>query len=135
MPSRDDTLSLLVAHARENDAVLALFVFGSRGRKVATDDASDYDVAVILRDDAALTMFDKQWPYAHGAGVEIVSATLDDLLGVIDESNDVFLRPLLSIGLAPFHPRLIYADEEPASMFESVPPVLDLLPRDLQPHR
>ena len=79
MPSCDDTLSLLVAHARENDAVLALFVFGSRGRKVATDDASDYDVAVILRDEAALTMFDKQWPYAHGAGVEIVSATLDDL--------------------------------------------------------
>jgi predicted nucleotidyltransferase len=79
MSSREETFSLLVAHAQEDDAILALFVFGSRGRKVATDDASDYDVAVILRDDAALSAFDEQWPYTHGAEVEVVSATLDDL--------------------------------------------------------
>jgi len=68
-----------VAHAQENPDVLGVFVFGSRGRPDGlADERSDYDVAVVVRDDAALAAFDKQWPYEHGASLEISSSTLSD---------------------------------------------------------
>ena len=56
-----------------------MFVFGSRGRGLATDDSSDYDVAVILRDSSSLAAFDERWPHRRGDVVEVVTATIDDL--------------------------------------------------------
>lgn len=79
MAAREETFARLVADAETDDGVLGLFVFGSRGRDVVTDDSSDYDVAVIVRDGAALAAFDQRWPYKHGADVEIVTGTIDDL--------------------------------------------------------
>jgi hypothetical protein len=59
--------------------VLGLYLFGSRGRELMVDAASDWDVCVVLRDHAASTRFDNEFPYRHGARVEITSTTLDDL--------------------------------------------------------
>lgn len=79
MAAREGTFARLVADAQGDEGVLGLFVFGSRGRGVVTDESSDYDVAVILRDDSALAAFDERWPYRHGADVEVATATIDDL--------------------------------------------------------
>ena len=76
---REAAFAALVAHARATEDVLALFVFGSRGRGVLVDERSDYDVGVVLRDEAALARFDALFPYAHAAAVEIMSTTLDGL--------------------------------------------------------
>jgi hypothetical protein len=45
----------------------------------------------------------------------------DVTLEFSDEANDIFLRSLLTAGLAPFHPRLIYVNEQPGDIFENVP--------------
>jgi predicted nucleotidyltransferase len=52
----------LLAEAREDEAIVGLFVFGSRGRGVGVDERSDYDVGVVLRDESALAAFDQRWP-------------------------------------------------------------------------
>jgi hypothetical protein len=59
--------------------ILGLYVFGSRGRNFLVDERSDWDVCVVLGDREARDAFDREFPYAHGARVEITSATLDDL--------------------------------------------------------
>lgn len=64
----------LLAYAEADDDVVALFVFGSRARQGFADDASDYDVGVVVREEA-LVAFDRRWPYEHGAPVEIASTT------------------------------------------------------------
>ena len=69
----------LVAVARERDDVVGLYVFGSRGRDFMVDERSDWDVCVVLESDEAREDFDREFPYEHGALVEIASATLDEL--------------------------------------------------------
>ena len=39
---------------------------------------SDYDVGVVVRDDA-LAAFDARWPYRRGEAIEVMSSTLDGL--------------------------------------------------------
>jgi predicted nucleotidyltransferase len=68
----------LVAYVEEDDAVLGLFVFGSRSRDGFADDASDYDVGVVVRDDA-LAAFDERWPHERGSKVEVASSTFSQL--------------------------------------------------------
>jgi hypothetical protein len=69
----------LLEVARSRDEILGLYVFGSRGRNFRVDERSDWDVCVVLVDREARSEFDREFPYAHGARVEIVSATLDAL--------------------------------------------------------
>lgn len=67
-------------YARSSDDVVGVYVFGSRGRADGlADERSDYDVGVVLRDEADLAAFDRRWPYTHGAPVEIARATLSEL--------------------------------------------------------
>ena len=70
---------LEVAGSREE--IVGLYVFGSRGRDFMVDERSDWDVCVVLADREACEAFDCEFPYAHGARVEIVSATLAELRG------------------------------------------------------
>lgn len=75
MTDGEAILEELLQFARASDDVVAVYVFGSRGRPDGlADTASDYDVGVVLRDEADLTAFDSQWPYEHGAPVEISRA-------------------------------------------------------------
>ena len=74
-PSFDELLEI----ARSRDEILGLYVFGSRGRDFMVDERSDWDVAVVLTSSRAREQFDREFPYVHGAPVEIASATLDEL--------------------------------------------------------
>lgn len=73
------TFDELLEVAREREEVLGLYVFGSRGRNFMVDERSDWDVCVVLADPEARDAFDHEFPYVHGAPVEIASATLDEL--------------------------------------------------------
>jgi predicted nucleotidyltransferase len=72
-------LHALLTFAEQSDEVLGLYLFGSRGRGLFVDDRSDWDVWVVLRDDAARARFDERFPYLHGARVEVASSTLAGL--------------------------------------------------------
>ena len=65
--------------ARSRGEIVGLYVFGSRGRGFMVDERSDWDVCVVLADREAREAFDREFPYAHAARVEIVSATLDGI--------------------------------------------------------
>jgi nucleotidyltransferase-like protein len=69
----------LVEVARSREEIIGLYLFGSRGRDFMVDERSDWDVCVVLADREAREAFDREFPYAHGARLEIVSATLDGL--------------------------------------------------------
>jgi hypothetical protein len=71
--------------ARSREEILGLYVFGSRGRNFMVDELSDWDVCVVLADREARDAFDREFPFAHGARVEIVSATLDELRNASSE--------------------------------------------------
>lgn len=73
----DDLLE--IAQAREE--ILGLYLFGSRGREFMVNERSDWDVCVVLASGTARDEFDREFPYVHGAQVEIVSATLDEISG------------------------------------------------------
>ena len=75
------TFEDLLEVARSRDEVLGLYVFGSRGRNFMVDERSDWDVCVVLAGREAREEFEREFPFAHGARVEIVSATLDELRG------------------------------------------------------
>ena len=75
------TFEDLLAVARSRDEIVGLYVFGSRGRDFGVDERSDWDVCVVLADRDAREAFDREFPSAHGARVEIVSATLEGLRG------------------------------------------------------
>lgn len=74
-PSYDELLQV----ARSREEILGLYVFGSRGRDFMVDERSDWDVCVVLAGREARAEFDREFPYAHGASIEIVSVTLDEL--------------------------------------------------------
>lgn len=65
--------------ARSRDDVVGVYLFGSRGRDFMVDERSDWDVCVVLVDREARDAFEREFPYAHGARIEIVCATLDEL--------------------------------------------------------
>ena len=70
----------LLADARQDPDVLAVFLFGSRSRDGFADERSDYDVGVVVSDrEGALMAFDGRWPYMHGSSVEVASSTLSQL--------------------------------------------------------
>src|SRR5436190_8106462 len=70
----------LLADARQDPDVLAVFLFGSRSRDGFADERSDYDVGVVVSDrEGALMAFDERWPYMHGSSVEVASSTLSQL--------------------------------------------------------
>jgi hypothetical protein len=58
--------------------VLGVYLIGSQTREGFADESSDYDVGVVVRDDA-LAAFDAEWPYRRGEPVEVMSSTLDGL--------------------------------------------------------
>jgi predicted nucleotidyltransferase len=75
-----DDLDELIAYAEASDDVLGVYVFGSRGRPDGlADERSDYDVGVVLTDEADLALFDARWPFMRGARVEVSRATLSEL--------------------------------------------------------
>jgi hypothetical protein len=73
--------------ARGRDEIVGMYVFGSRGRDFMVDERSDWDVCVVLVDRVAQETFDREFPSAHGARVEIVSATLEALRTVLSEHS------------------------------------------------
>jgi len=77
----------LLEVARVREDIVGLYVFGSRGRDFMVDERSDWDVCVVLAGDEARDAFDREFPYAHGARSEIVSATLDGLRGLSSEHS------------------------------------------------
>ena len=81
------TFEDLVDVAREREEILGLYVFGSRGRKFMVDERSDWDATVVLSDEAVRQEFDREFPYEHGAVVEVVSTTLDELRDERDEHS------------------------------------------------
>jgi hypothetical protein len=66
-----------VAHAREE--IVGLYLFGSRGRKYMVDDRSDWDVCVVLHDQADIDGFRAEFPSAHGDHVDMWVTSLDQL--------------------------------------------------------
>lgn len=75
--SFDDFLE--VARARKE--VVGLYLFGSRGREFMVDERSDWDVCVVLETTEAREAFEREFPYLHGAPVEVTTATLDEIRG------------------------------------------------------
>jgi Nucleotidyltransferase domain len=79
------TFEDLLEVARSREEVVGLYVFGSRGRNIMVDERSDWDVCVVLRDPDARDRFAQEFPFAHGARVEIVTATLEAMRGNASE--------------------------------------------------
>jgi hypothetical protein len=69
----------LLEIARGRDEIVGLYLFGSRGREFMVDEQSDWDVAVVLAGRAPHADFDREFPFVHGAAVELASTTLDEL--------------------------------------------------------
>jgi Nucleotidyltransferase domain len=68
----------LLEVARSREEIVGLYVFGSRGRNFMVDERSDWDVCVVLVSPEAREEFDREFPYVHGARVEIATETLDE---------------------------------------------------------
>src|SRR5947209_3856738 len=79
MEGRQLSFDELLSVAHERDDVIGLYVFGSRGRDFMVDGRSDWDVCVVLASDTAREAFEREFPFTHGALVEIVTATLPEL--------------------------------------------------------
>jgi hypothetical protein len=82
-PSFEELLEV----ARSREEILGLYLFGSRGRDFMVDERSDWDVSVVLAGREAREAFDGEFPYAHGARVEITSATLEELRNASSEHS------------------------------------------------
>jgi hypothetical protein len=81
--SFDELLEL----ARAREEIVGLYLFGSRGRDFMVDERSDWDVCVVLADREAQEAFDREFPSAHGAQVEIVTVTLGGLRDLASEHS------------------------------------------------
>jgi hypothetical protein len=79
------TFEDLLEVARSREEVVGLYVFGSRGRDFMVDERSDWDVCLVLRDAEARDRFAHEFPFAHGARVEIVTTTLEAMRGNTSE--------------------------------------------------
>jgi predicted nucleotidyltransferase len=87
VPSTVTSFEELLEVARSRDEIVGLYVFGSRGRDFMVDERSDWDVCVVFADREAREAFDREFPYAHGAQVEIVTATLEGLRDLASEHS------------------------------------------------
>jgi predicted nucleotidyltransferase len=63
----------LLAEARDDDNVVGIVVFGSRGKGAFVTEASDWDAFVVVNEHRG------ERPFVHGAELEVVEVTLDDL--------------------------------------------------------
>ena len=79
------TYDELLEVARSRKEILGLYVFGSRGRNFMVDERSDWDVCVVLTGRETRDAFDREFPFVHGARVEITSATLGELRNASSE--------------------------------------------------
>lgn len=66
-------LEPLLEEARHDGNVLGIVVFGSRAKGAYVSDESDWDVFVVLREQRG------ERPFVHGARLETVEVTLDEL--------------------------------------------------------
>jgi predicted nucleotidyltransferase len=66
-------LDALLAEGRDDDNVVGVVVFGSRGKGAFVTEASDWDVFVVVREHRG------ERPFVHGAKLETVEVTLDEL--------------------------------------------------------
>jgi predicted nucleotidyltransferase len=66
-------LDALLAQARDDDNVVGIVVFGSRGKGAFVTEASDWDVFVVVNEHRSERAF------VHGAKLETVEVTLDEL--------------------------------------------------------
>ena len=71
----------LVEAAREDDNVVGLVLTGSRGSGFAITDGSDWDVRLVVRDEAR-DEYRARLGTPHGSAVEVVVLTLDKLAAV-----------------------------------------------------
>jgi hypothetical protein len=71
------TFESLLAEAEADEDVVGVVLGGSRGKGDLATDLSDYDVYVILRDDAAYERWAARHPLRHGDPVEVITTTLD----------------------------------------------------------
>ncbi len=62
-----------MAEARDDENVVGIVVFGSRGRGAFVTELSDWDVFVVVREHRG------ERPFVHGAALETVEVTLDEL--------------------------------------------------------
>jgi predicted nucleotidyltransferase len=69
----------LLAYCESRDDVIAVYLFGSRGRGVGVDERSDWDVWIVARDVDALARVEERFPLAHGDPVEVAISTLEGL--------------------------------------------------------
>lgn len=68
-----EELDALLAEAREDDNVLGIVAFGSRGKGALVRDESDWDIFVVVREHRG------DRPFVHGARLETVEVTLAEL--------------------------------------------------------
>jgi hypothetical protein len=66
----------LFAEAEADPDVLGIVLGGSRGKGDLVTERSDYDVYVIVRDDAAFERWSARYSFRHGDPVEVVLMTL-----------------------------------------------------------
>jgi predicted nucleotidyltransferase len=66
-------LDALLEQARDDDNVVGIVVFGSRGKGAFVTEASDWDVFVVVREHRG------ERPFVHGATLELVEVTLEEL--------------------------------------------------------
>ena len=66
-------LDALLEQARDDDNVVGIVVFGSRGKGAFVTDASDWDVFVVVHEHRG------ERPFVHGAELETIEVTLDEL--------------------------------------------------------
>lgn len=63
----------LLREARDDDNVVGIVVFGSRGKGAFVTERSDWDVFVVVNEHRS------ERPFVHGAELETVEVTLDEL--------------------------------------------------------
>lgn len=66
-------LEPLLAEARDDENVVGVVLFGSRGKGAFVTERSDWDVFVVVREHRG------ERPFTHGAVLETVEVTLDEL--------------------------------------------------------
>jgi predicted nucleotidyltransferase len=80
----------VLAAARADGDVLGVVLFGSRGRGLHVDADSDWDVLVVVRDDATAQRMLARFPSTHGSRVEVFTETLEGLrtAGALDTPDE-----------------------------------------------
>jgi hypothetical protein len=75
------TYAELIDAVRQDDNVVGLVLTGSRGSGVGVTDTSDWDVRLVVRDDAR-DEYRARLGTPHGSVVEVVVLTLDELAAI-----------------------------------------------------